>query len=160
MSCNSHQSWVVFLVARGVAATLFLAVLLGACSDKSDSQAPTTEVAFRFGIRGDDSGSQDFVALTTDAGIISLARSQLALPVSERTLHINGRIERGSGGHNLSWGWHFVPGAWTLTGSSAEVCDGEPQAVEDDLDYWVDKLQSFCPWDAYVKEEVSEPQED
>ena len=160
MSSIWHRSWIVYLVAlRAVMVLIFAAIFTG-CSDESDSQAPSTEVGFRFSIRGDDDGSEDFVALTSDADIISLARSQLALPDSERDLHINGRIERGGAGHNLGWGWHFVPGAWTLTGSSAEVCDGIPQGVENDIDYWVDTVQSFCPWDSYVKEEISQAQEE
>jgi hypothetical protein len=150
----SHRSWIVFLAARRVMAAMILAVLLGNCSDVSDSPAPTSGATFRFGMRGDDDGAEDFVALTSNAGIISLARSQLAVPDSERTLHINGPIERGNGGHNLDWGWHFVPNAWILTGSSIEICDGGPQAVENDLDYWVDTVQAFCPWLSYVKVEV------
>ncbi|UCF79570.1 MAG: hypothetical protein JSW03_04820 [Candidatus Eiseniibacteriota bacterium] len=157
MSNLSHRSRIVFRAARGVIATVLLAVLLCGCSYENDSQVPAIDVDFRFGMRNDDNETQDFVAVTSNSVIISRARSQLALPDSERSLHISGPIERGSGGHNLGWSWHFVPDAWTLTGVSAEVCDGGPQGVEDDLDYWVDTLQSFCPWDSYVKEELSQP---
>jgi hypothetical protein len=155
MSGISHRSRAVILAAPRVVAAVVLAVLISGCSDEGNSQAPTTEVAFRFGMRDDD-GTGDFVALTSNGNVVSLARSQLALPDSERVLHISGPIERGGGGHNLGWGWHFVPDAWMLSGSSAEVCDAVPQAVEDDIDYWVDTMQSFCPWDSYVKKEVSQ----
>ena len=154
----SERSRIRFLGAWRPVAVVILSVLLGACSGESDSLVPGTEVDFRFGMHGDDDGSDDFVARTSDVDIISVARSQLALPDSERALHINGPIERGNGGHNLDWGWHFTPSAWTLAGVSIEVCDGGPQAVEDDLDYWVDTVQSFCPWSSYVKEEVGQTQ--
>lgn len=149
-----QRSRVVFPVLLKVITALVLAGLIGSCSDEGDSRFRSIEATYRFGMRGDLDGAEDFVALTSDADIIAQARAQLALPDSERSLHINGPIERGNGGHNLSWGWHFTPDAWVLTGSSAEVCDGGPQGVEDDLDYWVDTLQSFCPWSSYVKEEV------
>lgn len=156
----SRESWPPFLVAGWLVTALSLGAVFGGCSDEDGSHAPSAEVGFRFGIRGDDDASEDFVALTSDGGIISVARWQLALPDSERTLHISGRIERGGAGHNLGWAWHFVPGEWALTGSSAELCDAIPQAVEDDLDYWVDTVQSFCPWDSYVKQEISQAQQD
>jgi hypothetical protein len=29
-----------------------------------------------------------------------------------------------------------------------ELCDGLPSYVENDLDYWVDTVGRFCPWQA------------
>ncbi len=156
MSGILQQLRLPFLAARWLVAAVILAVLLGGCPDGRDSHTPTTETGFRFGVRGYEDGTEDFVALTSSAEVVSLARSQLALPDSERTLHINGPIERGGAGHNLDWSWHFIPDAWVLTGSSAEVCDGIPWGVENNIDYWVDTVQVFCPWDSYVKEETSD----
>jgi hypothetical protein len=157
---TSHRLYVASLVLPKVTLALVIAGLMGACSDECESPAPTIEVSFRFGMRGDVGGAEDFIAVTSNADIIAQARGQLALPESERTLHINGPIERGNGGHNFDWSWHFVPGTWILTGASAEVCNGGPQGVEDDLDYWIDTVQSLCPWSSYVKEEISDPQQD
>ena len=159
MSDTLQRLFVVFLIVLKVTVTLVIAGLIGACTDESKSPAPTIEVSFRFGMRGDIGGAEDFIAVTLNRDIIAQARGQLALPDSERTLHINGPIERGNGDHNLDWGWHFIPNAWILSGSSVEVCDGGPQGVEDDLDYWIDTVQSFCPWSYYVKTEISERKE-
>ena len=38
---------------------------------------------------------------------------------------------------------------------SMEVCDGLPSDVEKDLDYWVDTVKRFCPWNSFVKKEIT-----
>ncbi len=133
----------------------FLALfpLLG-CSDDDGPGGRNGSAIFRFGIRHDPVGVEDFIAVTSDPDVIELARAQLALLAEDRTLHIHGPIARGGGGHNLSWGWHFVPGEWGMVQISMELCDGNPSAVEADIDTWVDAIGVFCPWNSYVKEEI------
>ncbi|MDX1641571.1 MAG: hypothetical protein R3220_07725 [Balneolaceae bacterium] len=79
----------------------------------------------------------------------------MAKPFDQRNMHINGPIERGNPGYNSDWSWHFVEDQWDLAEISAEVCDGRPSFVEEDLDYWVDTVGRFCPWGARVEDEVS-----
>ena len=125
-----------------------VAVISGCSSDSNKDRM------FLFGMRNDTEGKEDFVAVTSDKSVIAAVNSQLAKPVDKRTLHINGIIERGNGGHNLDWGWHFTPDRWALVEVSMELCDGNPSLVEQDIDYWVDTVGRFCPWASYVKREI------
>ena len=132
---------------------LLLSCALISCSgdDKSNSDAPPLR-EYLFGIEGYEDGSEDFVAATDDETVIAALDAQLSLPIDERTMFINGDIAAGDAGYNLPWSWHFVESEWELTEFAIEVCDGLPSFVEDDLDYWLNTVGSFCPWGAYVKE--------
>jgi hypothetical protein len=102
----------------------------------------------------DEGVDYSIIAKTSDPDVIAKLEEEMELPFDERTLHIHGDIERGDGGHN-NWSWHFTPGEWDMVEISAEVCDGRPQMVEDDLDYWVDQVGYFCPWSSRVVGEVN-----
>lgn len=109
--------------------------------------APT---AFRF----EDSDGQSFVAISSDSAVLARCRSELDLPLGQRSLHINGAIAAGDGGHNSPWNWHFQADQWDLVQISMELCDGTCQIVEKDIDYWLNDVGSFCPWAARVVEEL------
>lgn len=115
--------------------------------------SPESGVTFQFQVRDAPGAPGRFLARTNDPDVIRVAREQLVLPVVERDLFINGPLGRGDGGHNDPWSWHFVPSEWKLVANTIELCDGTPQMVEDDLDYWVDHIGQYCPWSAYVVEE-------
>lgn len=115
--------------------------------------APRPAATFLFQVREAPGTAGQFLATTNDPGVIGVARDELTLPVEERQLFINGPLGHGDAGHNDPWSWHFVPSEWLLVESAIELCDGTPQMVEDDLDYWVDHVGSYCPWSAYVVEE-------
>ena len=123
------------------------------CGNEKVSQDLDKEAGFLFGIWDDTIGVEDFIAVTKDEVVIAIAREQLLLQASQRTLHIHGLIGRGNGGHNLSWRWHFLPSEWTLTEESTEICDARPSAVEAWLDNLPDTLTStpFCPLGSYIK---------
>jgi hypothetical protein len=89
---------------------------------------------------------ETFYALTDDPSIIAMARAELAKPLDDRTLHINGVIDKGDAGVNAPWSWHFKTGEWTLSAFSIELCDGWPGYVEEDVDRWLANSKSFCPW--------------
>lgn len=120
---------------------------------------PAAKVAFRFGHRTAEDGSEDFVAVTNNASLIAQLRAQLELSADERSLFVIGSIDYGNGGHNLDWSWHLVPNAWHLTEASIELCDGHSSLVEADLAYWVETVTRFCPWSSYVKAELAEGEE-
>lgn len=133
-----------------------LALLLGAtaCNHHNPVETPLPgPVTFRFGMADDPTGTEDFLAVTEDPEVIARVRAELQRPAGERALHISGPISAGDGGHNLSWGWHFDPGAWDVVEVSVELCDGRPGDIEKDLAYWLDVVGSFCPWGSRVKGE-------
>jgi hypothetical protein len=134
---------------RVLTALLIAAAALGC--DRDGGLAPDERAEFLFALRGLE---DRFVAVTSDSSVIEKARAQLQRPVAQRELFISGSIARGNGGHNLDWSWHFVPDQWDLVEVAVEVCDGTPQEVEADLDYWVDQLGRFCPYRSYVAAEL------
>lgn len=110
---------------------------------------------FEFKIDFSNGHEHYMVAATSEEPIIEKALEQLDLPEEKRNLHINGIIEKGNPGYNRDWSWHFVPNEWVLAEYSVEVCDGIPDMVEDDLDYWINTVGQFCPWGSFVNKELS-----
>jgi len=143
------------------ACAIFLAIwacsLIAQKSSYSDDEAmkKAENRYFEFALHG-ALPYENFVAVTSDSAVISMAEQQLALPIEERHLHINGAIDYGNGGHNLDWSWHFIPDQWILTQFSIEICDGNPSYVELDLYYWIEELGYFCPWTSYVLREITD----
>ncbi len=139
-----------------VVALIILPLFILNCDDENILQNIGKETWFQFGMIDDTTGSEDFIAVTTDDEIITLAREQLLLSVSERTCHIHGIVTYGNGGHNLDWQWHFLPSEWQLPEMSVEVCDTNPRAVRAWLESMPDTITSIliCPLSSYVKAEV------
>ena len=108
---------------------------------------------FVFTVTNDQGHVESFVAITSDAEVIARAREELKRPTHERHLYILGPVAEGDGGHNDDWGWHFVASEWELTDTSIDVCDGEPQFVEDAIRDWVEKIGRYCPKGARLAEE-------
>ena len=63
---------------------------------------------------------------------------------------VSGTLARGAGGVNQPWSWHLDPETAHVADLTAEVCDGRPSFVEDDLDYWLESVKQYCPWGAKV----------
>lgn len=126
-------------------------LLLSGCNG-----APEPPASFLFRVSGVP-GEPGFVAQTEDTQVIAAARGQLALPEEERWLFISGPIERGDGGHNLRWSWHFTPSEWALVDVDMELCDADPAHVEETLDQWIAEIGIYCPWNSYVAEELQNP---
>ena len=135
---------------------LLAASCIAACDDSSLDLpiAPDPDaVTFVFKMHGDVSGVQDFRAVTSDADVIDMVRAELLLSENDRHLFISGPIDRGDDGINMPWNWHFVPDQWTLTELAIELCDGNAELVNQDIDYWVDTVGQFCPWGSYAAQE-------
>ncbi len=60
----------------------------------------------------------------------------------------SGRILRGAVSYNQPWSWHIDSEDIHMAELTMELCDGLPSHVENDLDYWVDTVGRFCPWQA------------
>lgn len=95
-------------------------------------------------------GKQVFRAVTSNASVINSVEAELKLPATQRRKFIAGKLTRGNGGHNQPWSWHFTPSQWSLAEMSIEVCDGEPDYVEKNLDTWMQQVGSYCPWSGQV----------
>jgi hypothetical protein len=54
----------------------------------------------------------------------------------------------GPGMHNVPWSWHLDPEQTEMAEISIELCDGTPEFVEEDLQYWLDQVGRYCPWSA------------
>lgn len=100
---------------------------------------------FVFTLPTPDGAVVSFVATTTDPGVLAAAREELNRPEGDRRLYILGPLAEGDGGHNPGWNWHFVPGGWELTDTSMDLCDADPQFIEDALQDWIKKISRYCP---------------
>ena len=142
------------MVLRLIKAAVYIVLLGGFVSCSNPGSDQDTNRYYAFTHQGDQA-DYGFVAKTSDREVISRIEEELDKPLEERKLHINGDIARGQKHYNSRWSWHFVPGEWNLVEVSAEVCDGRPRMVENDLDYWVGQVGYFCPWSSRVLREVN-----
>ena len=136
---------------RSLARPSVAGLLLALASCGGDDAVAPSAAAFVFAVRGLSDSEGRFVAVTSDPVVLARLDAQLALPESERGLHISGPVAPGDGGHNAPWGWHFVPSRWDVVEASIEVCDGVPGDVEKDVAGWVSTVGTFCPWASYVQ---------
>ena len=144
------------LISPWIVVIIVVLIFATNCDDHNELENFVDTVGFRFGMRGDTTGGEDFIAVTRDDEIIESARGQLMLPISERTFHIHGVVVAGNGGHNLNWSWHFIPEDWVLVEESVEVCDVSPSAIGTWLENLPDTLSTIpvCPLNSYVKSET------
>ena len=63
---------------------------------------------------------------------------------------LSGELAPGDGGFNAPWSWHMAPATVHAPDVAIEVCDGRPSMVEEDLAYWFNTVERFCPWGATV----------
>lgn len=141
---------------------LLLAALFTYSGCQKGDEPPACEFQAETGSRffefEHSSSGKTFVAWTTDTAVVNDVLQQLALPEAERKQHINGPIARNPEGCQLNgpWSWYFVPDEWILADLSVEVCDGNPDFVEENLDEYI-RIGHYCPWSSFVKREVEQP---
>lgn len=132
---------------------LLAALSISACGGgSSEGIVDNTPVVFHFRMLGHPI-DEDFLVGISNPETKALARAQLALPESQRTLHIAGGIGRGNGGYNFNWSWHFESNV-ALVEMSVELCDTSPALIEANVDYWVTAPGGACPWASYVYAEL------
>jgi hypothetical protein len=68
---------------------------------------------------------------------------------------VSGRLAAGDGGFNDPWSWHLLPETIEFVEVAIELCDGKPSFVEEDLDYWLNTVRTYCPWSARIVAEES-----
>ena len=57
-----------------------------------------------------------------------------------------GELVAGDGGFNGPYGWHLDPETVEVVDMAIELCDGKPSFVEEDLEYWLETVERYCPW--------------
>ena len=122
-------------------------------TSECDMNFDSSFVFFKIGIHGLNEQS-DYIITTNDMDLISDCRSQLELPEEDRLLHINGNLDYGDQGFNQPWSWHIIPNQWSLAEMSIGVCNGQPEEIENNLDYWIDTVGQFCNWGSFIKDEI------
>jgi hypothetical protein len=68
----------------------------------------------------------------------------------KNNFHVTGTLVEGHGGFNSPWSWHLDPDSVRMAEVSIELCDGRPSFVEEELDYWLDTVRTYCPWSSKV----------
>jgi hypothetical protein len=48
------------------------------------------------------------------------------------------------------WSWHVDPQMVEFADNTIELCDGTPADIENDLSYWLNTVDQFCPWSGEV----------
>ncbi len=139
---------------------LCLSILFAACKKDDDTPA-TCNVEIPAGTRFfefQNDGGTTFYAWTNKAEVIAAVEAQLNLPLEQRGQHINGKIAKIEGDCDLNqgWSWYFLSDEWVLADASIELCDGNPQYVEDNLDDYL-AIERYCPWGSVVLKEVTQP---
>ena len=121
---------------------LALALALAACGSDAETLRPPRTQEFvvevegeRFRVRTSNPATATALEARARTGVLSV---------------VTGRLIRGDGGFNRPWSWHLDPLSIGVPDTAIELCDGRPSMVQGDLDYWVDTVQSYCPWAARV----------
>ncbi|HWO93978.1 MAG TPA: hypothetical protein VNL92_04375 [Dehalococcoidia bacterium] len=134
LSVGARVACFVLLVVAGALTAL---LLLGSADAQTAGQAIVTfETA---------DGSTYRVLLTDPDDI---ARAEEALAGDGRAGIPNGELRPGDGGVNTGHAWHVVD--VHFADLTIELCDGTASMVDENLDYWLNVVGSFCPWSARV----------
>jgi hypothetical protein len=137
---RTHRSSLV-LFAVGIA--LFAV----ACGDSPTQPPPELEG----GVLATFTDQTDTFHVWTDRS--ATIEQLMALDRGEASASIpNGRLRRGPGpaDHNAPWSWHLAPQTVEMVEVAMEVCDGAPSFVESELDYWMENVGRYCPWNAQL----------
>jgi hypothetical protein len=94
-----------------------------------------------------DVNGEKFKVLATDPEVASILREMMR---GERTGIIVGELRIGDGGFNKPWSWHLDPETIEIAEVTIELCDGTPSLVESQLEYWLNTVKQFCPWNGKV----------
>jgi len=122
---------------------VLLIMLMGACiATCQDAAGPEAEAVFEVKVV-----DETFRIGVNDPVQIDSFAARLA---SGAEGNLNGVLKPGNGGVNTPWSWHLDPETVQVADLTMEVCDGRPSMVEDDLDYWLESVERYCPWGARV----------
>jgi len=94
-----------------------------------------------------DVNGEKFKVLVKDPAIADILRSLLR---GERSGIVIGELRAGDGGFNKPWSWHLDPDTVEVADATIELCDGMPSFVESELNYWLNVVKRYCPWNGKV----------
>ncbi len=94
-----------------------------------------------------DVNGERFKVLVRDPAIVEVLRSMLR---GERGGIVIGELRAGDGGFNKPWSWHLDPDTVEVADATIELCDGMPSFVEAELNYWLNVVKRYCPWNGKV----------
>lgn len=94
-----------------------------------------------------DVNGERFKVLVRDPAIADVLRSMLR---GERGGIVMGELRAGDGGFNKPWSWHLDPDTVEVADATIELCDGMPSYVESELNYWLNVVKRYCPWNGKV----------
>lgn len=97
----------------------------------------------------DDPDGQTFHALIRDPAVIAQADDLVGAGQQQI---LSGTLLAEDGGFNAPWSWHLHPDTIGFSDFTIELCDGCPSFVEADLDYWLERVGTYCPWSTEVVE--------
>jgi len=137
--------------------TIFVLLFGGLLAAGCDSGGGAPDEGLRYFRFVHTTDSSTYVAATSDSTALAQVEAQLKKPLDDRDQFIIGPIAHGDGGHNDGYPWHFVESEWRLTEVATEVCDGRPSFVSENVDYFVDEVGRYCPWNSRVLEEIEAP---
>lgn len=128
----------------GLVVSVFAMYLVGvmALTASSASQAVTADEAMVATFETAD-GSTYKALLEGEA---NLDRAEEALAGGGDAGIPNGELIEGDGGINAPHEWQVVN--VELVDATIELCDATATMVDEDLDYWLETVGRFCPWNA------------
>jgi len=94
---------------------------------------------------------QVFYIAIDDPDMALIAEAQIN---TSNPLVLNGPVISGDGEFNHPWSWHLDPTDISFDEVTIELCDGCPQAIEDDVTTWIATVERFCPWSGRILERV------
>ncbi len=104
-------------------------------------------------------GDERFVIRLVRPDQIQTAR--LILQTGQQKI-VMGNLKDGHGGFNRDvvtnrwWSWHLDPSTVTFAEAAIELCDGRPSLIEENRDYWLNTVRSFCPWGSVLEGELEQ----
>jgi hypothetical protein len=94
-----------------------------------------------------DAVGERFTVIAADPEAIRLLTENYE---GKNNMHVTGKLVHGDGGFNSPWPWHLDPDSVRMAEISIELCDGRPSLIEEELDYWLETVGTYCPWSSKV----------